>query len=278
MKPNPGVRRLHSTGCPAKTDDAARCRCNAGYEASVYDKSAGRKIRKTFPTAAAAARTWRSDAAHGVRRGTVRAVEPTTVNEAADTLIAEMENGSIRTRSGDPYKPSAIRAYREVLDLHVRDDLGAMRLGDLRRRHVQRLTDRLVADGCSPSTIRNALMPLRVIFRRALRDGLAAVNPCENLDLPANRSARVEIVSAQHAATLVDALEGARDRALWATAFYAGLPRRADGAPLARRRPRQRRATRRAILRPEGARLRRAEVTRRAPVRSDCGRASRAPA
>jgi hypothetical protein len=118
MKPNPGVRRLHSTGCPAKTDDAARCRCNAGYEASVYDKSAGRKIRKTFPTAAAA-RTWRSDAAHGVRRGTVRAVEPTTVNEAADTLIAEMENGSIRTRSGDPYKPSAIRAYREVLDLHV---------------------------------------------------------------------------------------------------------------------------------------------------------------
>jgi hypothetical protein len=116
MKPNPGVRRLHSTGCPAKTDDAARCRCNAGYEASVYDKSAGRKIRKAFPTAAAAARTWRSDAAHGVRRGTVRAVEPTTVNEAADTLIAEMENGSIRTRSGDPYKPSAIRAYREVLD------------------------------------------------------------------------------------------------------------------------------------------------------------------
>jgi integrase len=78
-----------------------------------------------------------------------------------------MENGSIRTRSGDPYKPSAIRAYREVLDLHVRDDLGAMRLGDLRRRHVQRLTDRLVADGWSPSTIRSARLRRAEVTRRA---------------------------------------------------------------------------------------------------------------
>ena len=57
MKPNPGVRRLHSVGCPAKADEDARCRCDAGYEASVWDAHAGRKIRKTFPTAAAA-RTW----------------------------------------------------------------------------------------------------------------------------------------------------------------------------------------------------------------------------
>ena len=83
MKPNPGVRRLHSVGCPAKADEHARCRCNAGYEASVWDAHAGRKIRKTFPTAAAA-RTWRSDAEQGVRHGTLRASEPTTVNEAAD--------------------------------------------------------------------------------------------------------------------------------------------------------------------------------------------------
>ena len=153
MKPNPGVRRLHSAGCPAKCDDDARCRCNAGYEASVYDRHACRKIRKTFPTAAAA-RAWRSDAAHGVRRGTIRASEPTTVNEAAEALVAGMEAGTVRTRSGDPYKPSAIRCYRSVLDRHVLADLGAMRLGDVQRRHVQRLADRLVADGHSPSATR----------------------------------------------------------------------------------------------------------------------------
>src|SRR5262249_46595759 len=54
---------------------------------------------------------------------------------------------------------------------------------------------------------------------------LVGVNPCEQLELPANRSARVEIVSVARAAALVDALSAPRDRALWATAFYAGLRR-----------------------------------------------------
>jgi integrase len=224
MKPNPGIRRRHTAACPAQNDDDARCRCNAGYEASVYDKHARRKIRKTFPSAAAA-RAWRSDAAHGVRRGTVRASEPTTVNEAADELIAGMKAGTIRTRSGDPYKPSAVRGYREALENYVRADLGAMRLGDVQRRHVQHLADQLIGDGRSPSTVRNALMPLRVIYRRAIRDGLVAVNPCAGLDLPANRSERVQIVSTEHAAALIAALEAEGDRALWATAFYAGLRR-----------------------------------------------------
>ena len=52
-----------------------------------------------------------------------------------------------------------------------------------------------------------------------------SANPCAGIDLPANRSARVEIVSAEQAAALIAALATERDRALWATAFYAGLRR-----------------------------------------------------
>ena len=74
MKPTPGIRRLHSAGCKER-DPERRCTCGAGYEASVYDKTAGRKVRKTFPTLAAA-RSWRSDAEHGVRRGALRAAGP----------------------------------------------------------------------------------------------------------------------------------------------------------------------------------------------------------
>jgi integrase len=158
------------------------------------------------------------------------------VNEAADDLLTGMESGAVRTRSGDPYKPSTIRAYRESLDLHVRPDLGAMKLGDVQRRHVQRLVDELGANEKtddeekpkkrrSPSTIRNALMPLRVIYRRAIRDGLVVVNPCDRVELPASRRQRIEIVSPEDAASLIAALPELRDRTLWATAFYAGLRR-----------------------------------------------------
>jgi hypothetical protein len=52
-----------------------------------------------------------------------------------------------------------------------------MRLSEIQRRDVQRLADQLLADGKSASTIRNALMPLRVIFRRAIENGIVAVTP-----------------------------------------------------------------------------------------------------
>ena len=137
MKPTPGIRRTHSPGCPARQDGEG-CRCNAGYEASVYDAGSGRKLRHVFPSYSEA-RTWQADAHVGVRRGTVRAAAPVTVREAAEELIAGMRSGAVRTRSGDRYKPSAVRAYDESLRLHVLGPLGAMRLARRGRRSHRRL-------------------------------------------------------------------------------------------------------------------------------------------
>jgi integrase len=186
--------------------------------------SSGQKIRRGFRTLAEA-RSWRADAESGVRRGFLRAVEPVTINDAAVDLLARMRAGSVRTRSGDHYKPSTISSYDLALRVHILDALGPMRLSDVQRRHVQRLADDLVGDGAAPSSVRNAIMPLRVIYRVALRDGLVTVDPCERLELPAVRSSRVTIVSPEHAAKLVAALDDKRDRAVWATALYAGLRR-----------------------------------------------------
>jgi Phage integrase, N-terminal SAM-like domain len=141
--------RRHSRGCPALAGPDRRCTCGAGYEAQVYDRATRLRIRRTFPTLAAA-KSWRTDAEQGVRRGTLRAAAPVTVNDAADELVAGMRSGAVRTRSGDPYKPSAIRGYREALENHIRPELGAMRLGDVQRRHVQRLADRLVPTPSPP--------------------------------------------------------------------------------------------------------------------------------
>jgi hypothetical protein len=117
-----GIRKLHSAGCPAR--GGGRCGCRAGYEASVFSARDGKKIRKTFPTLAAA-KAWRVDALAGVRRGSVRATRPTTVREAAERLLlgcraARFERGratstsrasSARTRppSGCTPCPSSVR-------------------------------------------------------------------------------------------------------------------------------------------------------------------------
>jgi integrase len=188
----------------------------------VFSPRDGRKIRRTFPTLAAA-KAWRADSLTGVRRGSVRAPRPTTVRQAGDALIAGMRSGLVRTRSGDVYKPSAIRSYEAALRLHIFPELGGLKLSDVQRRDVQRLADTLLAEGRDPSTIRNALMPLRVVYRRAIEDGDIAVNPCAGLRLAAIRGRRERIASPGEAAALVGALGSSLDRALWGTAFYAGL-------------------------------------------------------
>jgi integrase len=76
----------------------------------------------------------------------------------------------------------------------------------------------------SASSVRNALMPLRVIYRRALREGLVAASPLTHLELPAVRGRRERIASPAEAAALLATLPE-NDRAIWATAIYAGLRR-----------------------------------------------------
>jgi integrase len=135
-----------------------------------------------------------------------------------------MKSGCVRTRSGYLYKPSAIRSYEAALRDHIVPRIGRTRLGDVQHRDLQRIADDLLAEGRDPSTIRNALMPLRVIFRRAVEDGDLAVNPCAHLRLPAVRGRRERIASPEEARRLLVALPE-RDRPVWATALYAGLRR-----------------------------------------------------
>jgi len=194
-----GIEVRHRGRCPGDP-----CRCRPAYRAWIYSAAEGRRIRRTFPTYAAA-RDWRANAWGDVKRGRLRADRGPTVREAAEAWLAGAEDGTIRNRSGDRYKPSTLRGYREALRLRILPDLGGSRLREVSTADLQRFTDRLTGD---PSTIRNTLLPLRAIYRHALARGDVTTNPTTALQLPA----------------LLAALP-ARDRALWATALYGGLRR-----------------------------------------------------
>jgi len=102
--------------------------------------------------------------------------------------------------------------------------LGRGKLSAIERNAVQDLVDLLVAEGRAPSTVRNAILPLRAIYRRALERSEVVVNPTEGLRLPALRGRRERIARPADARALIEALE-TPDRALWATALYTGLRR-----------------------------------------------------
>jgi integrase len=187
----------------------------------VWSARERKTIRKTFRTLAEA-RTWRHESQVALRKGLLRSPSQTTLTEAADAWLAAAEAGSVRTRTGEAYKPSAVRAYRQALRHRVLPLLGSRRLTAISHNTVQDFADQLSADGLSPSSVRNTILPLRAIFRRAHRRGEIAINPTFGLTLPAVRGQRERVAAPTEVGPLLDALNP-NDRVIFATALYAGL-------------------------------------------------------
>jgi integrase len=219
-----GLRIRHSRQCGSAT--GAKCNCVVSVEAWAWDKRTQKKIRKTFTGAGAqaAAKGWRRDASGAVERGTLRASTQTTLREAAAAWLEGAKRGAIRNRSGDVFKPSTLHGYEHSLNHRVLPRLGSARISAITSKDLRDFVEQMLADGLDPSTIRNALMPLRGIFGRAIEDGALTVSPVAGIRLPAVRGRRDRIADTTEAAGLLSALPAA-DRALWATALYAGLRR-----------------------------------------------------
>src|SRR5262249_16718801 len=98
------------------------------------------------------------------------------------------------------------------------------RLTQITHLDLQDLVDRWLAEGLDPSTIRNTTVALQALYRRSLQRGEVSVNPTVGLERPAVRGRRDRIATPEEAATLLAAIRES-DRAVWATAFYAGLRR-----------------------------------------------------
>jgi integrase len=216
-----GIRVRHQRGCASR--GGADCDCKPRYQAQVFDARSGRQIWRTARTLTEA-RQWRQDAAVAVRAGTLHASDGRTLRAVADEWLAGARSGVIRNRSGDPYKPSAVRGYEATLRLRVFPALGSAKFTAVRRVDLQDLVDKLHAAGLAASTVQCSILPLRAMYRRALARGEVAINPTTGLELPAIRGRRDRIVSPAQAAKLLAALPET-DRPLWATALYAGLRR-----------------------------------------------------
>lgn len=216
-----GIEERHARSC--RSHSGGRCNCESSYRAHVWDNRQRKLIRRTFPSHAAA-KTWRQDALVALRRGELQTPSRRTLRDYADDWLAGAKSGTVRNRSGKPYRPSALRGYERALRLRVLPALGDMPLAGVRRRDVQLLADQMLGEGLEPATVTKTLDPLRALYRHAERRDEVNVNPTRGLDLPHGRGRRERVAERHEAAELVAALPQP-DRALYATAFYAGLRR-----------------------------------------------------
>jgi integrase len=187
-------------------------------------KAKGGKLRGDWTDSNAEAKSGRAKALGEVAAGTASRPSALTLRDAWEQFLAQVEAGTAVSRSKRTYKLATIRGYTHSWS-KIDSELGAHRLTDIRRADVQAMIERWSATGTKPSTIRNDLDPLRVIYRRAKVSDLVTVDPTESLEVPGDaHDEPMRFASRQEAAQLIAALPPG-ERALWATAFYAGLRR-----------------------------------------------------
>lgn len=213
-----GIVLRHARSCSSRVGGG--CSCSPSHQAQVWS-AREQKTRKTFATLREA-RSWRHESQVALRAGTLRSSSHLTLEQAAAAWLLAAEARIVRTRTGEAYKPSAVRAYRQALRFRVYPSLGSKRLTAVTHTMLQDFADQLSAHGLSPSSVRNTILPLRAIFRRAHRRNDVAINPTLKLTLPPLRGQRDRIAAPTEIAPLLNALEP-DDRAIYATAIYAGL-------------------------------------------------------
>src|SRR5690349_5053435 len=130
---HPGVRVEHESSCATRR--GGRCDC---HEPAVQGR--------TFLGILAAlieGRTRDSGEAREINRGTASSA---TLREAWRVWLDGAKAGTIRTRSGDSYKSSALRSYELGMEARVLPVLGGVKVSRLKLRDVQDVADQLLAD------------------------------------------------------------------------------------------------------------------------------------
>lgn len=216
------VRKFHRRGCPRYTNAEASCSCKApSWQADV--STARRRLRRNFKTRAEAL-TWAQDMdAAAIHGQVVAAPSRMTVREAWSEFERAAGAGEVLNRNGRPFAASTLAGYRRTMGARVLPLIGHRQLAELTRADAQGLVDRLTARA-APATVRNTFCPLQTLYRWAARRDLVRVDPTREVELPRGRGRRERIAQPVEARELIAALPDDQ-RALWATAFYAGLRR-----------------------------------------------------
>ncbi len=213
-----GIRARHTRACATHADSTKRCSCEPSWEVAV---SVGGKLRRrTLPNRALAVAqrdAWRLANAQGQVHESHQLIEVVAL-----AFIEDLEANRVLNRKSEPYKASVTRSYVHLLRGTVIPEFGHLRMDELTGRVIERRAAAWAKEGVSGSTIRNRLMPLRVMYAEAVRNREIAASPFDHIRLPKINGPRKRYVSWEQGEEVLKVLPDHVAR-VFAVALYTGL-------------------------------------------------------
>ncbi len=160
----------------------------------------------------------------------------TKLNQA----VAEIENGTyceikkirfkdfakewVETYAKMKTKPSTLRSYQDTIKKQLVPRFGDYFLHQVSATMMQRFVTERLATGVKGKTVRNDVVVLKLIYKRAFKNGYIRVNPAEYIDLPRIETTEVEILSPEEVRLFLTIVT-AKHRVFFLTAILTGMRR-----------------------------------------------------
>lgn len=132
----------------------------------------------------------------------------------------------VGARGGKPLAPTTLENYTRYAEQDIIPSrLGAMKLRDIRRGHVQSFVDELVAEDRGAVTVRRIVAVIQGALSSAVRDELIDETPARLLELPSVEAKEFTPWEAEQVGQFLDVAAGHRLGALFEVAIFTGIRR-----------------------------------------------------
>lgn len=180
------------------------------------DPGTGKPVRKSvYGKTQAEVRKKMTATQRAIDNGTYQAPDKTTVSQWLDTWM--------ETFCAVKVKPLTYSTYHVAIKNHIKPSLGALRLQAVRGVHVQKLYNRMTADGLSAKTVKNVAAILHKAFSVAVKQGLMQANPCDAAELPKAMHKEITPLTDSEIPLFLEAIKGHPFEGAYALCLFAGL-------------------------------------------------------
>jgi integrase len=123
----------------------------------------------------------------------------------------------------DTVRPTTYERYEQIVRIHIRPALGAIKLKNLAPVHVRGLYREKLQAGLSARTVQYIHVTLHKALKQAVQDGLIPRNTTEAVKPPQVRREEIRPLSAEQVKVLLETACGDRLEALFVLAIHTGL-------------------------------------------------------